>query len=147
MGSHTLVADQLEAGKQFLAALRLAGVPVDLVFWHRPDEAARWSFCVATPLVEREGLLGAARKVVPVRRSMGEDFAIAPTDVTILKSSHPLVQALLSGYPRPPKPAGWDEKPLLVNGWEIASELPQWYQVYRELEVVPVSRVTSGIPS
>ncbi len=138
MDSYTLIDEQLEAGRQFLAALRRENVPVDLVFWHRPEEAARWSFCIATPLVEQEGLLGAARKVVPVRRSMGEDFAIDPTDVTILKSSHPLVQALLSRYPRPPKRAGWDETPLLVNGWEIASELPQWYQVYRDLAVVPV---------
>ncbi|MCU0705734.1 MAG: hypothetical protein MUF18_17335 [Fimbriiglobus sp.] len=140
MDPYSLVDEQLEAGKKFLTALHREGVPVDIAFWHRPEEDARWSFCVATPLVEQEGPLGAARKVVPVRRSMGDEFVIDPTDVTLLKSSHPLVKALLSAYPRPPKKAGWEENPPLVNGWDLASDFPQWYQVYRNPDAIPAAR-------
>jgi hypothetical protein len=131
MDSFTLVAEGLDAGKQFLAALRREGVQVDLVFWHRPDEASEWTFCVATPIGENEGFLGAIQRVLPVRRSFGPDFALAPSDVDVIRSSHRLVRELLGKYPRATGKAGWEEAPLLVTGWEIASELPQWYQVTR----------------
>ena len=127
MDSYTLVAERLEAGKEFLSALRREGVPVELVFWHRTDESSRWSFCVATPLVERDGLLGAARKVVPVRRSLGHDFPISGIDLTVIKGSHPLVRDLLNSYSA--SRGRWEQTPLLVTGWEIASEVPQWYRV------------------
>ena len=71
MDSFTMVAEGIDAGKEFLAALRREGVTVDLVFWHRSDEAAPWSFCVATPINPEEGSLGAIRRVVAVRRSFG----------------------------------------------------------------------------
>jgi hypothetical protein len=129
MDSYTVVAEQLEAGKQFLAALRREGVPVELVFWHRADESAQWSYCVATPLVEQDGLLGAARRVIPVRRSFGDDFPIGGLELKIIKSGHPLVQALLNSHSA--SRGAWVETPLLVTGWDIASELPQWYQVTR----------------
>lgn len=134
MDSYTLVDEQLEAGKQFLVALRRDGVPVAITFWHRPEEAAPWSYCIATPLIEQESLLTAARKVVAVRRSMGDDFAIGPNDVKIIKSTHPLVTDLLGQFSRSAK--GWEDPPLLVNGWEIESEWPQWFQVLRATPVV-----------
>lgn len=134
MGSYTLVDEQLEAGRQFLAALRTANVPVEIVFWHRPEEAAPWTFCIATPLVEQDGLLAAAKAVIAVRRSFGPDFAIGPNDVNVIKGSHPLVKALLGQFSRSAR--GWENPPLLVNGWEIKSEWPQWYQVARATPAV-----------
>lgn len=139
MGSYSLVDEQLEAGRQFLAALRAANVPLEIVFWHRPEEAAPWTFCIATPLVEQDGLLAAAKAVIAVRRSFGPDFVIGPNDVNIIKGGHPLAKALLTSYDRLPKRAGWEDNPPLVNGWELASDYPQWYQVYRDPRAVPVS--------
>ncbi len=137
MDSYTLLAEQLEAGKQFLAALRREGVPVDLVFWHRPDVSAAWSFCVATPLVEQDGLLGAAGRVIPVRRSLGDEFPIGPLDVTVLKGGHPLVRALLNtGWAERGR---WEDTSLQVTGWDLHSEYPQWFQVTRSAPVAAVA--------
>lgn len=133
MDSYSVVAEQLEAGKQFLAALRREGVPVELVFWHRADETSRWSFCVATPLVEQDGPLAAAGRVVPVRRSLGDDFPISGLDLRIIKGGHPLVKDLLNSYSA--RRGAWVETPLLVTGWNIASESPQWYHVTRSASV------------
>lgn len=139
MGSYSLGDEQLEAGKQFLAALRATNVPVEIVFWHRPEEAAPWTYCIATPLVERDGLLAAAKAVIAVRRSFGPDFVIGPNDVNIIEGGHPLAKAVLSGYPRPPKRAGWEDNPPLVHGWELASDYPQRYQICRDSRAIPVT--------
>jgi hypothetical protein len=137
MDTYSLVAEQLEAGKQLLAALRREGVPVELVFWHRPDETSRWMFCVATPLVEQDGPLAAARKVVPVRRSFGDDFPISGLDMRIIKGNHPVVRDLLNSFLA--RRGAWAESPLLVTGANIASEQPQWYHVTRSAPVAAVA--------
>jgi hypothetical protein len=56
MDQETLVRNQIDEGRRFLARLAVEGVPVTGAFWVKTSEEGRWFFYLATPEVDDKGL-------------------------------------------------------------------------------------------
>ena len=63
MATATLVNSDIEIGRQIVAALTRANLPVTFYLWAFVPQLQEWQFIVATPLVDSKGPLAAYSEV------------------------------------------------------------------------------------
>jgi hypothetical protein len=71
MATATLVTGDIEVGRQIVAALTRARVPVAVYLWAFVPQLREWQFIIATPLVDSKGPLAAYGEVNKVLRREG----------------------------------------------------------------------------
>lgn len=138
MDPRPLVSEQLEDGKRLMARLREEGVPVTVAFWNQPDEGARWSLCIATPLVDRDGPLAAYGEVLRVKRSLGPELTLGPSDVKLVGDTHPVVRNLLELQKQYPTRLRADGQPIIATGVTLTNSFPH------PLSLSPAGMVLGG---
>ena len=93
MDNATLVGPDVEAGKQLIRALDVAGLEVKAAFWFYREEAEEWRLYIATPWVKEHGPREVYSRVLRVLKEskissidLSEISVIDPTDglVTVL---------------------------------------------------------------
>lgn len=94
MDTVTLVENQIDDGQRLLDRLGEQGVVVRAACWVKPVEEDRWSLYIATPSVDEKGTLEAYRQLIPVLRSLGDDW-ITSSDVVVVGEKHPIVRDAL----------------------------------------------------
>jgi len=87
MDNATLVAPEIEGGKQLVRALDVADLDVKAAFWLYLEEAEEWRLYIATPLVKEYGpreVYSRVLKVLKVNKisaiELSEISVIDPTD-------------------------------------------------------------------
>jgi len=71
MATATLVNSDIEIGRQIVAALTRANVPVTVYLWAFVPQLQEWQFMIATPLVDSKGPLAAYGEVNKILRREG----------------------------------------------------------------------------
>jgi hypothetical protein len=71
MATATLVNSDIEIGRQIVAALTRANIPVTVYLWAFVPQLQEWQFMIATPLVDSRGPLAAYGEVNKVLRKEG----------------------------------------------------------------------------
>jgi hypothetical protein len=64
MDQAILVVNRIGAGEELLKELRESGFPVDVAFWTEDPEFSTWRLVIASPEVDRKGLLKAYLEVL-----------------------------------------------------------------------------------
>jgi hypothetical protein len=95
-----LVEKLIEDGQKLLDRLPQEGFDVTAGFWLRPVERDRWLFYIASPLVEREGLTPAYRRLHTIIRQMPQTFWIDPLEVKLIGETDPITRDVLAIHGR-----------------------------------------------
>jgi hypothetical protein len=94
MDTIALVEEQIADGERLLNRLCQESIPVVAAAWLKPVEDDRWSLCLVTPLVDKEGLAGAYREVYRHLRSLDNPW-ITDSDIRLVGERHPVAKDLL----------------------------------------------------
>ncbi|RIK76307.1 MAG: hypothetical protein DCC68_19615 [Planctomycetota bacterium] len=89
MDTATLVEEQIDAGKRFVAHLEKSGFPVDVALWALASEDGQWSLYIASPVVDANGTSAAYARVFP-ELSRSQESWITPFDIKLIGSQHPI---------------------------------------------------------
>src|SRR5437016_742086 len=100
MDTDTLVEKLIDDGQKLVDRLPQDGFDVTAAFWLKPAEADQWYFYMASPVVEREGLSVAYRRLHALIRGMPQPFWIDPLEVKLIGASNPITQDVLDIHKR-----------------------------------------------
>lgn len=93
MAERILVKDvQIDAGRQTLAALDKAKIPVDAAYWILRE--SDWEFCIHTDLLEKLSKSGVYKKIQGALRRAESPMRLR--DITLVSSRDEYLQALRS---------------------------------------------------
>jgi hypothetical protein len=106
MDTRTLVETQTEHGQHLIAKLREEGFVLRAAFWAKPTEEDRWSLYLATPALEKMGILPAYGSVLRAFRSLGEVSFDGSNVLKLVSEKDPLAKAVLGLLKRFPDVAG-----------------------------------------
>jgi hypothetical protein len=95
MDQDSLVNEQIEGGRQLVAALTAAGFEVRVAFWAKPTEDGKWFLYMASPFVDDKGPRTAYRFVHDILRQE-PDLWIDPLEVRVVGLNDSLTEAALA---------------------------------------------------
>ncbi len=110
MDTATLVNEQVDEGARFVEDLKKSGFDVDVAFWVLTSEEGLWFLYIASPVVDREGLAAAYRRVnsevskCPLRW-------ISRSDIKLIGSQNPIAVDAID-YQRSKLPARYGGRKL-----------------------------------
>jgi hypothetical protein len=96
----TLVENLIDDGQKLLERLPQQGFQVTAAFWIRPAEDDAWRFYIASPVVEKEGLTQAYRRLHTLIRQLPQPFWIDPLEVKLIGETNPIAQGVLGIHRR-----------------------------------------------
>ena len=94
MDTITLVDEVVDDGRQLLDRLHEEGIPTIMACWVKPVEEDRWSFYIATPLVDERGTGKAYREVYRLLRSL-ESSWVTDSDINLVGPNDPITRDVL----------------------------------------------------
>jgi hypothetical protein len=97
MDNATLVAPDVEAGKQLIRALDNAGLDVKAAFWLYLEESEEWRLYIATPLVKEHGPREVYSRVLKVLNE-SKVSSIQLSEISVVDPTFRLVTALSSAF-------------------------------------------------
>src|SRR5262245_10893779 len=115
MDTVTLVENRLDSGWTLLDRLRKDEFVVRAACWIKPLAEDRWSLYVATPIMDKKGILPAYGQVLQVLRASSEDW-ITSSDVILVGEKHPIVKDALDILRRFPHSTPIKSPRSLVGG-------------------------------
>ena len=95
MATTTLVAKQIEESKLLLKALASGGLLVANAFWANKVEDDRWRLIVASPTIDRDGVLPWYRAILKLFGELRIN-AFSPSDVILMEVHNVMVDDIVS---------------------------------------------------
>jgi len=118
MATPTLVDRRIDHGARLLAALDIAGVPIESAFWLFTEEWDEWRLVLATPLYSQAGPSDAYRRIQEVHRA-DEEISFRLDSVTAVAPDDRRVQAVRSIFRTVPPNFGPRLEDRFVRGREV----------------------------
>ena len=104
MDTESLVDNLIDDGQKLAEEVSQRGFPVTAAFWLRASEDDRWYFYIVSPVVDKEGLAQAYRRLHPLVRGVPEPMWIDPLEIKLIGPSNPIAQDVLAIHGRAPGP-------------------------------------------
>jgi hypothetical protein len=142
MATATLVNSDIEIGRQIVAALTRANLPVTVYLWAFVPQLQEWQFIVATPLVDSKGPLAAYSEVNKVLRKEGV-FDDAPLRRIFLRSPNDRVLKTLERESRVVP----QESFRVVNEQIAGNFIEDAYVYHGSIDIVAVENSRGVVPN
>ena len=134
MDSTVLVSEQIDAGRQLLAALDARGLPVTAAYWFLSFDGREWTYVVSTPRMDEDASFEPYQIVREVIDQLHAPPAISPIETHLMGEHEPIIVNLRAFA------ATGDEKSVRerkIVGESVGSSYIVGAYLYRVKQFVP----------
>ncbi len=89
-----LTGEMVEAGRQLIAALDSAGIPISAAFWLYFPEPQTWRLVLASTRVDKFGPRKVYHNIQTVLLKLPDSKRLSLSDITVVENNAPLVTSL-----------------------------------------------------
>ena len=106
MDQDTLVSEQIRDGRRLAERFAVDGSSVTAAFWARDPDERRWSFYLATNLIDAQGALATYGAILESQSKLG-NCEITDNELTALSPADPVTLDVIAASERHPGKSFW----------------------------------------